>query len=123
MDNGTRFTQYITALHQFAAREGHPRVPAKHIEIVDGQQIQLGAWVSYMRQRQKTGKIANRYLEELNNISGWTWGPLKRGPRRKAERNARILEMRRDGLSITQISDEFNISRQRVHQIVKSNGN
>lgn len=121
MDNSTRFNQYINALKQYTSRENHAEVPAHHVEILGNEEIRLGAWVSYMRQRQKNGKIKPVYVEELTNIPGWSWGPLRRGPRKKNERNKKILEMRSSGHSITQISDMFNISRQRVHQIVKNN--
>jgi DNA-binding NarL/FixJ family response regulator len=121
MDNNTRFSQYIRALQQYTSRKNNAEVPAQHIEILDNSEIRLGAWVSYMRQRRKNGKLPAAYVEELMKINGWTWGPLRRGPRKKNERNAKILEMRSTGHSITQISDAFNISRQRVHQIVKSN--
>ena len=121
MDNNTRFSQYIRALQQYTSRKNNAEVSAQHIEILDNSEIRLGAWVSYMRQRRKNGKLPAAYVEELMKINGWTWGPLRRGPRKKNERNAKILEMRSTGHSITQISDAFNISRQRVHQIVKSN--
>jgi hypothetical protein len=121
MDNNTRFAQYVRALQQYTSRENHAEVPAQHVEILENSEIRLGAWVSYMRQRYKNSKLPAHYVEELIKITGWTWGPLRRGPRKKNERNAKILEMRSTGHSITQISDAFNISRQRVHQIVKNN--
>jgi len=120
MKNDVRFQQYVNALLQYIARENHGEVPSHHVEILNNNEIPLGTWVSYMRQRYKNKKIFVHYAEQLENIPGWSWGPLRRGPKRKVERNGRILSMRTDGHSITQISDEFNISRQRVHQIVKN---
>ena len=119
MDNNTRFERYVAALQQYISREKHARVPSQHIEILGTEGINLGAWVSYMRQRQRQNKLRHEFSSRLTQIPEWTWGPLKRGPKRKAERNEKILDMRSKGHSITQISDEFNISRQRVHQIVK----
>lgn len=119
MDNITRFERYLAALQQYISRENHGRVPSNHVEILNGEDIFLGAWVSYVRQRRRHNKLKPEFTQRLDSIAEWTWGPLKRGPKRKNERNEKILHMRSQGLSITQISDEFNISRQRVHQIVK----
>ena len=121
MDNVTRFERYLAALQQFISREHHGRVPSNHVEIIDGTDIFLGAWVSYVRQRRRQNKLKQEFIVRLETIPEWTWGPLKRGPKRKIERNEKIIDMRSQGHSITQISDEFNISRQRVHQIVKHN--
>lgn len=119
MDNNTRFDRYIAALQQYISRENHARVPSHHVENINSEDIFLGAWVSYVRQRKRQNKLKPNFETQLSSIPQWMWGPLKRGPKRKAERNEQILDMRSKGHSITQISDEFNISRQRVHQIVK----
>jgi DNA-binding NarL/FixJ family response regulator len=121
MDNNVRFSMYLAALSQYISRESHACVPSGHIEILDGKDIQLGTWVSYVRQRHRKGLLHLEHERQLASIPEWQWGPLRRGPKLKNERNQKILEMRRSGHSITQISDEFNISRQRVHQIVKKN--
>lgn len=119
MDNKTRFEMYVAALNQYIARERHARVPAHHVEIFNGKNIFLGTWVSYVRQRRRKNQLNGEFEARLSSIPEWTWGPLRRGPKKKADRNEKILDMRSAGHSITQISDEFNISRQRVHQIVK----
>ena len=121
MDNNTRFDIYVKALSQYIARESHGRVPSDHVEILDGAEVFLGTWVSYVRQRHRKNQLKPEFELRLQSIPEWTWGPLRRGPKKKAERNEKILEMRSNGSSITQISDEFNLSRQRVHQIVKKN--
>jgi DNA-binding NarL/FixJ family response regulator len=119
MDNKTRFAMYLGALSQYIEREKHARVPSNHVELLNGKDVYLGTWVSYVRQRRRKNQLNSEFEAQLQSIPEWTWGPLRRGPKRKSERNERILEMRSTGHSITQISDEFNISRQRVHQIVK----
>ena len=119
MDNNTRFARYVRALQQYITREGDALVPATHIEIVDATQINLGAWVGYMRQRYKNDKLAQDRIDDLNAISGWTWGPLKPGPATKTLRNDDITKLRSTGLSLSQIADQYNLSRQRIHQIVK----
>jgi DNA-binding NarL/FixJ family response regulator len=119
MDNITRFNRYITALQQYITREGNALVPANHIEIVGGDSIHLGTWVGYMRQRNKTGKLSETQKSALDSINGWNWGPLKPGPKDKRERNSEIAQMRNNGKSLAQIADQYNLSRQRVHQIVR----
>lgn len=121
MDNITRFNTYKNALNQFVAREGHCNVPAAHVEILDAKEINLGAWVGYMRQRYKKGLLSQPRIEELQAISGWQWGPLKPGPATNTKRNSLIMDLRSSGQSLRQIADQFELSRQRVHQIVGKN--
>ena len=119
MDNNTRFQLYVRALRQFSERTGHSRVPAVHIEIVDGAEVNLGAWVGYIRQRYKKNQMAAEKVQILENLAGWTWGPLKPGPATNYNRNSEILQMRGQGMTLRQIADSYDLSRQRVHQIVK----
>lgn len=94
-------------------------IPAIHIEIVDGKEVRVGAWVGYTRQRAKNGKLSAEKRASLDAISGWQWGPLKPGPSTNHSRNSEILSLRDQGMSLSQIADSFELSRQRVHQIVK----
>lgn len=119
MDNNSRFEMYVNALKQFSAREGHCLVPSIHIEIYEGKEIFLGSWVGYIRQRKKKNQINQKKIFELESVQGWQWGPLKPGPATDKNRNINILEMRAAGKSLRQIADEFDLSRQRIHQIVK----
>jgi DNA-binding NarL/FixJ family response regulator len=118
MDNNTRFEVYKKALNQFHLQNGHVAVPAAHIELVDEREVHLGAWVGYMRQRKKKGLLPQPRIQELEGISGWQWGPLKPGPATNTNRNSLIMELRSSGQSLRQIADQFELSRQRVHQIV-----
>jgi DNA-binding NarL/FixJ family response regulator len=120
IDNATRWQTHITALQQFVARTGSARVPSSHTEIVEGRNIALGAWVGYMRQRNRTGLLSNERKATLESISGWTWGPLRPGPATNTERDENILVLRAEGLSLETIASKFGISRQRVHQIARS---
>ena len=119
MDNKTRFNTYVAALKQFAERAGHTRVPAVHVEIVDGKEIAVGAWVGYMRQRNKKGLLSAEFASTLAGLPGWEWGPLKPGPTADGNRNSEIIQMRSQGMTLRQIADSYDLSRQRVHQIVK----
>jgi len=142
MDNNLRFQWYVVALKQFAAREGHCRVPATHIEVLEGMEVKLGNFVSYQRQRRRKliGTIEHlrkshidglRYNEAveargkfhsreraLEAVPGWEWGPLRPGPAAKAARNKEINRLYHGGLSVKSIADQYALSRQRVHQIV-----
>ena len=119
MDNNSRFRTYVNAIKQFQSREGHCLIPAVHIEILDGKEIFLGAWVGYIRQRKKKNQLPQNRIDELEALPGWKWGPLKPGPATDKNRNNDILQMRARGASLRQIADEFELSRQRIHQIVK----
>ena len=120
--NATRWQKHITALVQFVARTGTARVPASHTEVVDGQNIALGAWVGYMRQRNRSGLLSTERKEKLEQVQGWTWGPLRPGPATNTERDENILALRSEGISLEAIGTQFGISRQRVHQIAGCQG-
>ncbi|SED58128.1 DEAD/DEAH box helicase [Streptomyces sp. Ag109_O5-10] len=46
-----RWNANLTAARQFHAREGHLQVPRKAVEIVDGEEYKLGAWLDNTRRR------------------------------------------------------------------------
>jgi Mor family transcriptional regulator len=89
------------------------------VECVDGSNYPLGAWTGYVRQRRRRGQLAPSKIEKLENIPGWQWGPLRPGPATNANRNNQIMALHVDGKSLSYIADEFQLSRQRVHQIVR----
>lgn len=121
MDNFTRFNMTLTAINNFRLREGHCFIPATHVEDVDGFSAPLGAWVGYVRQRRRKGQLSKEKIEKLESIPGWQWGPLRPGPATNVDRNSRIIDLHRSGKSLRFIADEFDLSRQRVHQIVQRN--
>jgi len=61
----------------------------------------------------------------LENISSWSWGPVRPGPKSKEvviQRNSDIVWLREhEGMALEQIAKRYNLSRQRVYQIVKEN--
>ena len=122
MTNEERWSQYLSALNAYATREGHARVPASHVEHLDGSPVNLGAWVGYIRQRKRAGLLPQSRVAAIDAVPGWEWGPLRPGPTADAERNAQILTLRSQGVSLQRIGDEFGLSRQRVHQIVSAHG-
>lgn len=121
MDNITRFELTLKALNSFGEREGHLRVPAAHTEFIGELEVPLGSWVGYLRQRRRKGQLAPARIAVLESLSGWQWGPLRPGPSTNSDRNVLIMELHGSGKSLRQIADQFDLSRQRVHQIVRKN--
>lgn len=119
MDNNTKFNTYIKALEQYIAREGNSKVPAIHIENFEEKDVTLGAWAGYIRQRFRKGQLSQERIDIISQISQWQWGPFQPGPATDSKRNEVIRNMRTEGKSLREIADEFDLSRQRVHQIVK----
>jgi hypothetical protein len=60
-----------TKLLAFIKREGHPHVPARHIE--DG--FLLGAWVDKRRGNYREKTLSAERIAELEAIPGWDWNP------------------------------------------------
>jgi hypothetical protein len=138
MDNDLRFQWYVVALEQYAEREGHCRVPALHVEVLEGMEIKLGSFVSYQRQRRRrletaisrsgdatmVSRLTHTYdkfverKEVLETVPGWEWGPLRPGPASKAIRNDEIQQRYHSGTQVKILADEYDLSRQRIHQIV-----
>jgi DNA-binding NarL/FixJ family response regulator len=119
MDNNTKFNTYIKALEQYIAREGNSKVPAIHVENFGEKDVTLGAWAGYIRQRFRKGQLSQERIDIISQISQWQWGPFQPGPATDSKRNEVIRNMRTEGKSLREIADEFDLSRQRVHQIVK----
>ena len=65
MDNSSRFEMYKDAIIEFSKREGHCLIPAVHVEVINGKEIFLGAWVGYARQRKKKNQISGSRALEL----------------------------------------------------------
>lgn len=123
MNNTMRFNMYLAALQQFRTREGHCRVPAIHIEILEGVEIKLGCFVGYVRQRYKANRLPIERVQMLQTVPGWEWGPLRPGPMSNSSRNASIRSDHQSGLSLSNLAEKYELSRQRIHQIVRQQAN
>ena len=121
MDNNTRFSTYIQALRQYTEREGNSQIPAAYVEKFQENHISLGAWVGYIRQRYRKNQLSDDRIQKIQEIPHWQWGPFKPGPATDINRNLEIHQMRAAGKSLREIADVFDLSRQRVHQIIKKN--
>lgn len=56
-------------LEKFTAREGHARVPQRHVE----QGVRLGQWVSVQRHDAVSDVIAPERRKRLEALPGWAW--------------------------------------------------
>ncbi|MFD8376806.1 Helicase associated domain protein [Streptomyces sp. NPDC059688] len=69
-----KWAMHLTAATQYYQREGHLRVPRKHIETIIGedqeQELKLGAWISNQRSRAAT--LSPARIEQLSAI-GMRW--------------------------------------------------
>jgi hypothetical protein len=117
--NTDRWERNFQALAQYTTRTGNARVPASHVELYEGNNTPIGAWVGYMRQRYRTGILSAPRVERLQSLAGWTWGPLRPGPASNNERDEQILRLRSEGKSLQAIAEQVGVSRQRVHQIAR----
>ncbi|SEF19040.1 Helicase conserved C-terminal domain-containing protein [Streptomyces sp. Ag109_O5-10] len=65
-----RWIANLAAARQFHAREGHLSVPRKAVEIVDGVEHKLGAWLDNVRRR--AAKLSPQRRAELDTL-GMRW--------------------------------------------------
>jgi len=93
-------------------------VAALHREKVGNLDVPLGSWVGYVRHRRRKNQLSEQNTAALSSVHGFEWGPLSPGPPTNSKRNQLIREARGAGNSLSQIADMFELSRQRVHQIV-----
>jgi superfamily II DNA or RNA helicase len=61
--------QRFAHLRRFAEREGHARVPQRHIE----GGFRLGQWVSNQRAFRRRGYLETDKIERLDAVPGWAW--------------------------------------------------
>ncbi len=61
----------LQLLRQYAEREGHTRVPAKHREAG----YRLGQWVASRRYDRRKGRLTDERVRALDALPGWTWDP------------------------------------------------
>jgi hypothetical protein len=123
MNHHERWKKHYNALIQYYNRYGDAMPPSGHTEFLpDGEEINLGNWVSYMRTRYKQQALPDDRIAMLSALPSWEWGPVRPGPKSKTEviiRNTDILARHKSGMPLSSIAKQYGLSRQRVHQIVK----
>jgi hypothetical protein len=121
MINKNKWETHITALRNFVARTGTTTVPRNHIEpIEENRAVPLGAWVSYVRHRYRKGHLSEAQVQELLALPNWQWGPFSPGRKSDSKRDAIIRQRHSNGETLKQIANEYSLTRQRVHQIVRA---
>ena len=118
-----RWQYRFSALKQYANRTGTSLVPATQVEVYQGKNVALGAWVAYNRQQYRLGELSVARQEQLETLAGWRWDKQKPGRRYDKKRDAEITQRYKSGERVGAIADSFNLSRQRVHQILKKSQN
>ena len=68
-DNQDVWSCRLALLLDFATREGHCSVPARHVEAG----IRLGNWVVAQRQAYRNGLLAEGRIAALTAIPNWAW--------------------------------------------------
>jgi Mor family transcriptional regulator len=119
MDNITKFNLYVEALEAYIQKNGNSKIPAPYISKINEKNIPLGAWSGYIRQRYRKNQLPLARIARMEQIQGWQWGPFQPGPATDFARNEAIRQLRIQGKSLREIADEFDLSRQRVHQIIR----
>lgn len=64
------FRRGLVAAQTFHAREGHLRVPQRHVEEVEGESVRLGQWISNLRRRRH--RLPPRHITALEEL-GMEW--------------------------------------------------
>ena len=118
-----RWQYRFSALKQYANRTGASLVPATQVEVYQGKNVALGAWVAYNRQQYRLGELSVARQEQLETLAGWHWDKQKPGRRYDKKRDAEITQRYKSGERVGVIADSYNLSRQRVHQILKKSQN
>ena len=120
MDNKTKWERNIDALRKFVEENGHAKVPSTYVvEAETDEQIGLGTWVAYMRTKYRKKALSQDKISQLESLQGWVWNPGKPGPAGNPKRDEEIIRAREAGKHLQQIADDYNLSRQRVHQIIE----
>jgi len=119
VDNKSKWERNIDALRRFVAENGHAKVPSTYTVNVGSEQIGLGTWVAYMRTKYRKNALSSEKVSQLESLQGWVWNPGKPGPAGNPKRDEEIIKARLAGEHLQQIADKFNLSRQRVHQIIE----
>lgn len=109
------------ALIQYTNRTGTSIVPATQVEVYEGKNVALGAWVAYNRQQYRAGELPASRQEALQKLTGWHWEKQKPGRRYDRNRDSEITLRYKSGERVGLIAKSLNLSRQRVHQILKKN--
>jgi len=63
----------LSALHQYAAREGRCRMPEHHVERFTDGQVSLYTWCRLQRHDHRHGRLSPERVAALDAVDGWLW--------------------------------------------------
>lgn len=106
-------------MRQYVDRTGTSVVPSTQVEIYKGKNVPLGTWVTYNRQQFRAGRLTVERQKKLEGLVGWYWDKRKPGRRYDGKRDFEIVQRYKNGERVGLIAESLNLSRQRVHQILK----
>jgi hypothetical protein len=66
---------WLSALKQFAEREGHITVPIGHEESFGGEDYNLSTWIRGHRSKYRNGRLSAERVAALEALPGWNWDP------------------------------------------------
>lgn len=112
-----RWIANLDGVRLYAERNGTPMAPAGTVIRTRKGEINVGGFVAYVRSRYRLGRLDKQRIRDLEKIPGWTWAPLPPGPRGEVSRNEEIRKLRRSGVTLAELAEQFGMSRQRIHQI------
>lgn len=119
MEKNARWERNFEALKLYIDSNGHAKVPSAYMtQLSDGNRTGLGTWVAYMRKKYRDGTLDEEKIVAFEQLIGWVWNPGRPGPTGNPKRDQEILKARSAGAHLQEIADAYDLSRQRVHQIV-----
>jgi hypothetical protein len=117
----SRWDDNVSALLAWADKNGTPMAPAGAvIKVRDSRgsrEVNVGSFVAYVRSRYRKGLLDQSRKKQIDSIPGWTWARLQPGPKGEVDRNEEIRKLRRQGVTLGELAEQFGMSRQRIHQI------
>lgn len=69
----TQWRIAFTALRQYTAREGTANPTTTTVEVLDGDKVRIGQWVSLQRHLRGKGELDEARQELLERLPGWRW--------------------------------------------------
>lgn len=112
-----RFDEHLACLRRYVAQNGHTNPPILYVDEVTG--LPLGRWVATARYGYRNGRLRTKYIQELENLSGWHWERRRRGRPQLTDRNQQIRSLHEQGVSNTVLAEKYGVTTQRIHQIIK----
>jgi hypothetical protein len=116
-------SEYFHTGHRFRLTdEGRRKIDLALHSFLDLKPHEQAVFIQTLRDRpgnpvHETGKLLSKLLEQIHALK--TQLAKHRKPRKQSERNRRILELRRQGLTQGQIADKEVMTRKAVEKVCR----